>query len=55
MLTSVDDILEELCDIRPTQAEAKLPLELVTPRQDLSELERELMDCFTGGELCLSD
>lgn len=55
MVTSVDDILEELRYARPEQQEAELPLNTDAAGSGLSELERELMACFTGGELCLSD
>lgn len=55
MVTSVDDILEELRYARPTQTEAELPLETETPTVELSPLEREVLDSFTGGELRLPD
>ncbi|MGZ0654008.1 DNA-processing protein DprA [Coraliomargarita sp. W4R53] len=55
MVTSVDDILEELRYERPTQTEAELPLEDSAPKVELSALEREVLECFTGGELCLPD
>ena len=55
MVTSVDDVLEELRYARPTQTEAELPLEAETPTLEMSPLEREVLDCFTGGELCLPD
>lgn len=55
MVTSVDDVLEELRYARPTQTEAELPLEASTSAVELSSLEREVLDCFTGGELCQSD
>jgi len=55
MVTSVDDVLEELRYARPTQTEAELPLEAKTPAIDLSPLEREVLGSFTGGELRLPD
>jgi DNA processing protein len=55
MLTSVDDILEELRYVRPMQTEAELPMESETVPAELSDLERQVFDCFTGGELCLPD
>ncbi|TVP76783.1 MAG: DNA-protecting protein DprA [Puniceicoccaceae bacterium] len=56
MVTSVDDILEELRYARPTQMEAELPLAsggLGSPQ--LSELEQAVLNCFQGGELCQAD
>ena len=55
MVTSVDDVLEELRYARPDQVEAELPLESNSAGPELSELEREVMACFSGGELCLPD
>jgi len=55
MVTSIDDVLEELRYARPTQTEAELPRETETPKLNLSALEREVLDCFTGGELCQPD
>lgn len=55
MVTSVDDILEELRYARPEQVEAELPLEPSVADPGLSELEREVLACFSGGGLCLPD
>jgi DNA processing protein len=55
MVTSVDDILEELRYARPEQQEVELPLQSASNGSGLSELESEVMACFTGGELCLPD
>jgi DNA processing protein len=55
MVTSVDDVLEELRYARPTQAEVELPLEDGLSAVSLSDLEREVLDCFKGGELCAVD
>ena len=55
MVTCVDDILEELRYTRPTQTEAELPLEAKTPPVEMSDLEREVLDCFKGGERCAPD
>ncbi|MFT5836553.1 MAG: DNA processing protein [Candidatus Azotimanducaceae bacterium] len=55
MVTSVDDVLEELRYARPTQTETELPLETKAPPVELSELEREVLDCFKGGEHCAPD
>lgn len=56
MVTSVDDILEELRYARPTQAEAELPLEAAAPQTaNLSDLEEAVLACFKGGELCQPD
>jgi DNA processing protein len=56
MVTSVDDVLEELRYARPTQVEeGSLPLETRTPPVELSELEREVLTCFKGGEHCAPD
>ena len=55
MVTSVDDILEELRYARPTQPEAALPIESEAIQVELNDLERQVLDCFKGGELCLPD
>ena len=55
MITSVDDILEELRYARPTQPEAGLPVEPEVSQVELNDLERQVLDCFKGGELCLPD
>lgn len=56
MVTSVDDVLEELRYARPTQTEAELPLELSGPKTAaLSDLEVAVLACFEGGELCQPD
>lgn len=51
MVTSVDDVLEELRYRRPEQMEAEL--ELAAP--DLDEREAALMDLFAGGEVFMPD
>ena len=55
MVTSVDEVLEELRYARPSEMEAELSLESSAPEAKVSALEREVLDCFTGGELCQSD
>ncbi|MDQ8193475.1 DNA-processing protein DprA [Coraliomargarita sp. SDUM461004] len=55
MVTSVDDILEELRYKRPAQSEPELALGEATSQVVLSELEQEILDCFVGGELCSPD
>ncbi|WPJ94970.1 DNA-processing protein DprA [Coraliomargarita algicola] len=56
MVTSVDDILEELRYARPElQPEGELVFEDTGSRPSLSSLECEVLDCFTGGELCAPD
>lgn len=55
MVTSVDDILEELRYTRLTQTEVELPNESEAPLVELNDLERQVLDCFTGGEFCLPD
>lgn len=56
MVTSVDDILEELRYARPTQTEAELPLESTGPQTaSLNDLEEAVLACFKGGELCQPD
>lgn len=56
MVTSVDDILEELRYTRPTETEAELPLEPGAPNTAaLSDLEQAVLACFKGGELCQPD
>ena len=55
MVTSVDDILEELRYARPTQPEAGLPMDPEASQVELNDLERQVLDCFKGGELCLPD
>ena len=58
MVTSVDDVLEELRYARPTQTEAELLVEEAqsrSPTVELTGLEREVLACFTGGELCPPD
>ena len=55
MVTSVDDVLEELRYARPTQTEAALPTSQEAPSVELSSLEREVIDCFEGGEHCSPD
>ena len=53
MITSVDDILEELLYTRLTQTEVELPNELEASQVELNDLECHVLDCFTGGEFCL--
>ena len=55
MVTSVDDILEELRYTRPTQTELELPMESEASQFELNDLERQVLDCFRGGEFCLPD
>ena len=55
MVTSVDDILEELRYTRPTQTEVELPMESEASQFEFNDLERQVLDCFKGGELCLPD
>ncbi len=55
MVTSVDDILEELRYARPTPVEAGLPMESEASQFELNDLEHQVLDCFRGGELCLPD
>ena len=55
MVTSVDDILEELRYARPTPAEAGLPMESEASQFELNDLEHQVLDFFRGGELCLPD
>ena len=54
-VTSVDDILEELRYTRPTLEESELSHEdkrSVSRSVEISELEQEIFDCFSGGEFC---
>jgi DNA processing protein len=58
MVTSVDDILEELRYRRPETGDASSESE--KPREapgelNLSEIERAVMACFAGGETCGPD
>ena len=56
MVTSVDDILDELRYVRPTQSETELALETEEPKTaELSDLEAAVLSCFKGGEHCLPD
>ena len=55
MVTSVDDILEELRYTRPTQTEVELPMEAEASQFEFNDLERQVLDCFTGGKFCLPD
>jgi DNA processing protein len=55
LVTSVDDILEELRYARPTQTEIELPVEPAAPYVELSPLEQDILKCFDGGQLCLPD
>ena len=55
MVTSVDDILEELRYTRPTQTEVELPMESEASQFEFNDLERQVLDCFRGGELFLPD
>ena len=55
MVTSVDDILEELRYTRLTQTEVELLKGSEAPLVELNDLERQVLDCFTGGEFCLPD
>ena len=54
MVTSVDDILEELNYVRLQQpAQTEKANESLTDSQPLSETEKSVLSCFTGGE-CVS-
>lgn len=59
MVTSVDDILEELRYARPQNLE--MDFEAVpdsapsTPKTDLSTEEQKILDCFAGGEVASLD
>ena len=54
MVTTVDEILEELRYTRLTQTEVKLPNESEAPLVEINDLERQVLDCFTGGSsVCL--
>jgi DNA processing protein len=56
MVTSVDDILDELRYARPTQMEAELSPDPEGPETEaLSDLEEAVLGCFKGGELCQPD
>ncbi len=56
MVTSVDDILEELRYARPVEQELDFGGDSVLASAPaLSEPEREVMDCFTGGEIVAPD
>ena len=55
MGSSVDDILEELRYNRFTQTEVELPNESEVLLVELNFLECQVLDCFTGGELCMPD
>ena len=55
MVTSVDDILEELRYTRPTQTEVELPMESEASQFEFNDLERQVLDCFRWGELFLPD
>ena len=55
MVTSVDDILEELRYTRPTQTEVELPMESEASQFEFNDLESQVLDCFRGGELFLPD
>ena len=56
MVTSVDDILDELRYTRPTVSDAEPPIESEGPKTAaLSDLEAAILDCFKGGELCQPD
>ena len=55
MVTSVHDILEELRYTRPTLTGVELLMESEGSQFEFNDLEREVLDCFQGGELCLPD
>ena len=60
MVTSVDDILEELSYVRTnvdsTELEPKKSVETPAPLpQDLSELEQSALGCFAGGDVISQD
>ena len=53
MVTSVDDVLEELRYRKPAEVQMEVPLGLATP--ELDEKESALMALFTGGESLMPD
>lgn len=53
MVTSVDDVLEELRYVRLVQGQSESIHG--EAKVDLSELEQSILACFQGGELCLPD
>lgn len=55
MVSSVDDILEELRYVRPAQGRLEQDLPQEAGHIELSELEHSILACFQGGELCLPD
>lgn len=55
MVTSVDDILEELRYARPQEPELDLGESTGAPKANLSDVEQSIMDCFVGGELVAAD
>lgn len=56
LVTSVDDVLEELRYARPKDPELDLGGSGATSRpENLSELEHAVLDCFVGGELLSLD
>lgn len=58
LVTSVDDILEELRYARPKESELDLGASDSFPKarpDSLSELENAVLDCFVGGELLALD
>ncbi|MEN8725984.1 MAG: DNA-processing protein DprA [Lentimonas sp.] len=55
MVTSVDDILEELRYARPKEAELDLGGTTEAPAPNLSDVEQSIMDCFVGGEMVAAD
>ncbi len=55
LVTSVDDILEELRYARPQEAELDLGETTTKPTVRLSEAEQSVLNSFTGGEIVSAD
>lgn len=55
LVTSVDDILEELRYARPKEPEFDFKEEPNTAVTNLSDVEQAVLDCFTGGEIIVAD
>lgn len=51
LVTSVDDILEELRYAKPTEPELDFGDTPQAPAANLSEVEQAIVGCFTGGEI----
>jgi len=55
MVTSVDDVLEELRYRRPREQELPLEETVADRHEGLSDSERAILDCFSGGGLLTPD